>query len=53
MKVKREEMLGVRLTHKEKVLLKQLAEREDRTMSQQVRRALRVYLAEDEEEGEG
>jgi len=52
MKVKREEMLGVRLTHKEKVLLKQLAEREDRTMSQQVRRALKHYLESNEKKGE-
>ena len=49
---KREELLGVRLTHEEKARLKQLAEREDRTMSQEVRKAIRKHL-EEAEEGKG
>ena len=45
---KREERVGVRLTRREKVRLKQLAGDEDRTLSQEVRRALRAYLESEE-----
>jgi len=46
MKKDKEELLGVRLTHELKVRLKELAEREDRTMSQEVRRAIKKHLDE-------
>jgi len=49
---KREERIGVRLTRRERSRLKQLADAEDRTMSQQVRRALKHYLESNEKKGE-
>ena len=49
---KKRELLGVCLTHEEKVRLKQLAEKEERTMSQEARKAIRKHL-EEAEEGKG